>query len=143
MPSLSQPFFTLLMVILSGLIQLGSQLLLGQVIDRVPRPRRDRDLHQYRVVLTVTTIIILLSGHMLQVLVWTIRYWTWGELGDFMSSAYFSLASFTTIGAAELELSRTHRMVGAIESAVGMLMFGWSTALLVEVIQRAERLRQH
>jgi hypothetical protein len=30
-------------------------------------------------------------------------------------------------------------MVGALESAAGMLMFGWSTALLVRVVQRTDR----
>jgi len=33
-------------------------------------------------------------------------------------------------------------MVGAIKSALGMLMFGWSTALLVALIQRVDRLHQ-
>jgi len=141
MPPLSQPFISLFMVILSGLIQLGSQLTLGRVIDRLPRPRSDHHRHNYRIALTVTAIIVLLGGHFLQVLVWAVRYYTWGELGDFVNCVYFSLASFTTVGASELELSHVHRMVGAIESAVGMLMFGWSTALLVDVIQRAERAR--
>ena len=34
---------------------------------------------------------------------------------------------------------RGHRIAGAVESAVGMLMFGWSTALLVRVVQRTDR----
>jgi hypothetical protein len=29
-------------------------------------------------------------------------------------------------------------MVGALGSAAGMLMFGWSTALLVRVVQRTD-----
>jgi hypothetical protein len=29
-----------------------------------------------------------------------------------------------------------HRLVGALEAAAGMLMFGWSTALLVAVVRR-------
>jgi hypothetical protein len=49
------------------------------------------------------------------------------------------LASFTTVEASELELSGVHRLTGAIESALGMLMFGWSTALLFYTIQRADR----
>jgi hypothetical protein len=30
-------------------------------------------------------------------------------------------------------------MVGAFASAAGMMMFGWSTALLVAVVQRTDR----
>jgi hypothetical protein len=136
-----QPFVTLLLTLLSGLIQLGSQLILSRVIDALPKPHLDHHRHNYRVLLTITAIAVLMSGHMLQVLIWGIRYYIWGETGGFVDSVYFSLASFTTVGASELELSKAHRMVGAIESAVGMLMFGWSTALLVDVIQRAERAR--
>jgi len=33
-------------------------------------------------------------------------------------------------------------MAGAVEAGIGMLMFGWSTALLVDIIQRARQLRQ-
>jgi hypothetical protein len=54
-----------------------------------------------------------------------------GEFGSFNNARYFSLASFTTLGATELTLPPAHRMVGAFESAAGMMMFGWSTALLV------------
>jgi hypothetical protein len=32
-----------------------------------------------------------------------------------------------------------HRLTGAIESALGMLMFGWSTALPFEILHRADR----
>jgi hypothetical protein len=59
-----------------------------------------------------------------------------GELGSFANAAYFSLASFTTVGANELSLSPAHRLSGALEAAMGMLMFGWSTALLVPIVQR-------
>ena len=88
------------------------------------------------------SVAILTMGHLCQVTIWAIRYYTWGELGDnFFNSFYFSLASFTTVRAAELALSPEHRVVGAVEAAIGMLMFGWSTALLVEVINRADRSR--
>jgi len=36
------------------------------------------------------------------------------------------------VGATELELSPAHRLSGAIEPALGMLMFGW-TALLLDL----------
>jgi len=55
------------------------------------------------------------------------------------SSAPTLLANFTTVGASDITLPPLHRMVGALESAAGMLMFGWSTALLVHVVQRTDR----
>jgi voltage-gated potassium channel Kch len=61
------------------------------------------------------------------------------EFRSFGAALYFSLANFTTVGASDLTIPTTHRMVGALESAAGMLMFGWSTALLVRVVQRTDR----
>ena len=75
-----------------------------------------------------------------KVALWALLYhFDWGEFKTFSGALYFSLASFTTVGANELHLSSPHRMVGALESAAGMLMFGWSTALLVKVVLRSER----
>jgi hypothetical protein len=83
---------------------------------------------------------ILLIGHLLQVTMWAALYYNaWGKFGSFGNALYSSLASFTTLGATELALPPVHRMVGAFESAAGMMMFGWSTALLVAVVQRTDR----
>ena len=84
----------------------------------------------------MAAVTILALGLIVQVVLWALLYYSWGDLGSFTNCAYFSLASFTTVGASGLSLSAFHRIVGASESAVGMLMFGWSTALLFEVIQR-------
>ncbi len=46
------------------------------------------------------------------------------------------LASLAGVSADTLELSRGHRVLGAVQSTVGILMFGWSTALLVALIGR-------
>jgi hypothetical protein len=86
----------------------------------------------------VACVLVLMLGHISQVLLWAAVYFRMGELGSFANCIYFSLASFTTVGASELVLSPGHRIVGALEAAAGMLMFGWSTALLVQVVQRSE-----
>jgi hypothetical protein len=67
-----------------------------------------------------------------------VYHFHWDEFVDFNSALYFSLASFTTLGATDLALPPEHRMIGALEAAAGMLMFGWSTALLVGVVQRTD-----
>jgi len=83
-------------------------------------------------------VFVLIFGHLFQVLVWAWGYAALGELGNFQDQVYFSLASYTTVGAGELELSRQHRILGALEGGVGTLMFGWSTALLVALLIRTE-----
>src|SRR6185369_12553806 len=78
--------------------------------------------------------MLLGFGLMTEVNIWAALYYTWGNVGSYANAVYFSMASFTTIGASDvLSLSPAHRVVGAQEAGVGMLMFGWTTALLMEV----------
>jgi hypothetical protein len=87
----------------------------------------------------LVAVLVLLAGMIFQVAAWGLLYYHWGELGSYANCLYFSLASYTTVGAADLNLSPPHRMFGALEAAVGMLMFGWSTALLIRVINLSHR----
>src|SRR5215475_10559313 len=131
-----------LLHILRGLGMIGAtvivqaifQIILTRVLERMPSPRRTQHLGTYGTMYIVVAVVILAAGIVAEINVWAVLYYAWGELGSYANCVYFALASFTTIGASDLSLSPAHRLVGAQESAVGMLMFGWSTALMIEVI---------
>ncbi|WP_421994704.1 ion channel [Reyranella sp.] len=128
------------MVGATGVIQVVAQLVLSGTLRLLPSPPQTRYPTFYMLTHSVTAVVILLIGHVLQVMMWAALYYdAWGEFGSFGNALYFSLASFTTLGANELTLPPSHRLIGAFESAAGMMMFGWSTALLVSVVQRADR----
>jgi hypothetical protein len=134
----SQTFLTFCMVVATAVVQLAAQLILDRIVGLLPRSRGEfAGFH--KLACTITAVVVLMCGHLVQVTIWAVRYYEWGELHGFINSFYFSLASFTTMGASELELSGVHRLAGAIEAALGMLMFGWSTALVFYIIQRADR----
>ena len=121
----------------TGIVQVLAQLTLSRMMEVLPHPRQSSLPTFYMLAHSVVAVLVLMAGHMLQVTLWALLYhFDWGEFKSFGSALYFSLASFSTVGASELALSPGHRMVGALESAVGMLMFGWSTALLVRVVQK-------
>ena len=128
------------LVVGTGVIQVAARLVLGWLIDVLPTPRLSNYPNLYMTVHGALAVLVLLLGIILQVTLWALFYhYHMGELGDFANSLYFSMVSFTTLGANELTLSQAHRMIGALESAVGMLMFGWSTALLVKVVRHTDR----
>ena len=128
------------MVIATGVIQVLAQLTLAQAVELLPSPPQSRYPKFFMLTHSVVAVTILMVGHILQVMLWaSVYHYHWGEFADFASAVYFSLANFTTVGAVDLSLPPDHRLVGALESAVGMMMFGWSTALLVSVVQRTDR----
>lgn len=118
----------------SVVIQAMAQIALTRLTRVLPSHRLSRESPTW-LAYVIACVLVLMIGHILQVLIWAALYFSWGELGSFSACVYFSLASFTTVGASELVLSPGHRIVGALEAAAGMLMFGWSTALLVQVVQ--------
>ncbi len=133
-------FRGILMVGATGVVQVLAQLALSRMMDVLPSPPESRYPTFYMLTHSVTAVMILLVGHVLQVAMWAALYfYDWDAFRTFGNAIYFSLASFTTLGASELTLPPQHRMVGAFESAAGMMMFGWSTALLVAVVVRTDR----
>ena len=124
----------------TGMIQVLAQLTLSHMLEILPHPRHSVAPTFYMLAHSVVAVLVLMAGHMLQVTLWALLYhFEWNEFRSFGIALYFSLANFTTVGASDLMLPPVHRMVGALESAAGMLMFGWSTALLVRVVQRTDR----
>jgi len=129
-----------LMIGATGVVQVFAQLVLSRMMEILPHPRASSRPTFFMLAHSVVAVLVLMAGHLMQVTLGALLYhFDWGEFKTFGSALYFSLASFTTVGASELALSPGHRMVGALESAAGMLMFGWSTALLVRVVQRTDR----
>jgi hypothetical protein len=79
------------------------------------------------VILGFTTIIVVLHG--LQILLWA-WFYRWKCFPSWESAFYFSGATYSTVGAGDLPLPGTWRMLGAVESIIGVLMCGLSVSFL-------------
>ena len=81
-------------------------------------------------------VLGLVLVHTVEVWLYALAYLAVGALHEFEAALYFSTTSFTTIGYGDVVLDHKWRLVGAIEGANGLLLFGWSTAFLFSVISR-------
>jgi hypothetical protein len=80
--------------------------------------------------------IVLLAAHLLEVGVWAIVY-DWNGLVQHRGDAYYSaFVNFTALGYGDSLQGTTTRLLGPMAAASGVLMFGWSTALMFQVLQR-------
>lgn len=85
-------------------------------------------------------ILLIVLGlfliHTAQIWTYAVVFHVLGEFETFETALYYSTASFTTAGYGDVVLSDRWRLVGAIESANGFLLLGWSTAFLISVVSR-------
>ena len=94
-----------------------------------------------------TVLVIRLTGlivclHVLEILLWACFY-RWSCFAAWESAVYFSAASYSTVGASDLVLPRTWRMLCPMESTIGVLMCGLSAGFLFAIVTRlVERDRQ-
>ncbi len=85
----------------------------------------------------VGALVFLMSlAAFLESTLWAGLYAMVGALPTFEEALYFSLVTFTTLGYGDVVLHEQWRMLGAFQAANGILMFGWTTALIVAVAQR-------
>jgi hypothetical protein len=80
-----------------------------------------------------TSVLIGLNG--LQILLWACFY-RWQCFPSWESAFYFSTGNYSTVGSGDLLLPRTWRVLGVVESCVGVLMGGLSVAFIFALITR-------
>jgi hypothetical protein len=85
---------------------------------------------------TITTMGLLLAAlHMIEAAFWAAAYLWLGALGSPEVAILYSVDSIATRGASGFMLQPHWQMMGALEAADGVLLFGISTAFIFTVMQ--------
>jgi hypothetical protein len=79
-------------------------------------------------------LMIILAGNLLQMTLWAGLFVLCGEFHDFPVAFYHSAVNFTTLGYGDVVMSQGKRLLGALEAANGVMMFGLTTSLLYTVL---------
>ena len=79
--------------------------------------------------------LLLAVLHGIEAVIWAAAYIWLGALDLPKDAILYSVDSMTTRGASGLMLQQHWRIVGALEAAGGMLLFGISTAYIFAVMQ--------
>ena len=91
-------------------------------------------------ILTATTLWML-AAHSLTVWLWAFLFLFLGIFNALEPAVYFSLVAFTTLGFGDIILAEEWRILSGMAATNGLLLFGFSTAFLFEVIARFHRER--
>ena len=80
-------------------------------------------------------VLCLVLATIIEVWTWALLYLALGAVSSLEQAAYFSTVTFTTLGFGDITLDENWRLLSSFEAANGLLMFGWSTALVFAIVQ--------
>ena len=81
-------------------------------------------------------VVFMFLVSLLDAVLWAHAYLWVGTFEQLEESLYFSMVTFTTLGYGDITLPSQWRLLASFEAANGIIMFGWTTALVAAVIQR-------
>jgi voltage-gated potassium channel len=129
---LQQAGVAVFLVLITLFLQCGGAAALIIWIRSIPR-----EIHEVRVfrcaalVMQTTVAVIVLHG--IVILLWSSCY-RWLCFPSWESAFYFSASSYATVGYGDVILPSKWRLLGPLESMVGMLMSGVSIGLLFAAV---------
>ncbi|WP_349509949.1 MULTISPECIES: potassium channel family protein [unclassified Bradyrhizobium] len=84
----------------------------------------------------IATAAVLQVAHTLEILAWA---WTYGIIQAAAPGSellYFAFVNYTTLGYGDITPVREWRLIGPLTAMNGVLLFGWSAAILFEVLRK-------
>jgi len=95
--------------------------------------------HIDRAVLVSVLTLWMFLAIVIEVWMWALLYLydpSITTLPDMETAFYFSMVTFTTLGYGDVVLTGQWRALASIQAANGVIVFGWTTALIFYFIQR-------
>jgi hypothetical protein len=83
----------------------------------------------------IATVIVLMIAHLAEVLVWSLIYAAVGAAPEGADLVYFAFVNYTTLGYGDVTPVERWHLLGPMTAMNGVLLFGWSTAVIFEVLR--------
>ena len=84
-------------------------------------------------------VLIMFLATLIEAGVWATVYLVLGAVSEFEAALYFSTVTYTTLGYGDVVLDEAWRLLSSFEAANGVIMFGWTTALIVVAISHISK----
>jgi Ion channel len=84
----------------------------------------------------VVTALVLMIAHTVEIVVWSLAYAMVGAAPAGSDLLDFAFVNYTTLGYGDVTPLKDWRLIGPMTAMNGILMFGWSTAVLFEVLRK-------
>jgi Ion channel len=84
----------------------------------------------------IATVSVLMIAHACEVIVWSLCYALVDAVPAGADRVYFAFVNYTTLGYGDVVPVRRWQLLGPMTAMNGVLMFGWSTAVIFEVLRK-------
>lgn len=79
-------------------------------------------------------MLLMLLGNFAQMIIWAALFMLLGEFEEVATALYYSAVNFATLGYGDIVMTERWRLLGPLEAANGILMFGVSTAVMTAAV---------
>jgi hypothetical protein len=83
----------------------------------------------------IATVTVLMIAHLAEVLVWSLIYAVVSAAPADTDLVYFAFVNYTTLGYGDVTPVARWHLLGPMTAMNGVLLFGWSTAVIFEVLR--------
>jgi hypothetical protein len=83
----------------------------------------------------IATVSMLMAAHLLEVAIWSVAYALMGATPQGTENLYFAFVNYTTLGYGDIIPVARWRLLGPLTAMNGVLLFGWSTAVIYHVLR--------
>ena len=125
-----------LLMITTTVIHAVSMILSIRILKSHHGGKLKQQLQSTRIYWVIGIILLMFLAMVLEAVVWASTYILIGALEHFEQALYFSMVTFTTLGYGDVTLENQWRVLGSFEAANGIIMFGWTTAIVFFAVQR-------
>ncbi len=120
-------------------VNIAIHALVMTIVVRVARASRAKTKSRSSLVLVavmIPTVLVLMVTHAFEVIVWSLAYLMVNAAPAETDLVYFAFVNYTTLGYGDITPLERWRLLGPITAMNGVLLFGWSTAVIFEVLRR-------
>jgi Ion channel len=135
-------------LLLGGAVSLGNiaihAIVMAAVVSTAQRALtwKHKQPQVWLMAVMVTTVGVLMAAHIAEVVAWSLVYGVLDVARPEADVLYFAFVNYTTLGYGDILPVEHWRLLGPMAAMNGVLLFGWSTAVIFEVLRQAMRVQE-
>jgi len=123
-------------------VNIALHALVMMILIQVARKASDRSksrASEHLMLVMIPVVLVLMATHASEILVWALAYSLVDATPPDADRVYFAFVNYTTLGYGDVVPVKRWNLLGPMTALNGVLLIGWSTAVIFEVLRRALR----